>query len=392
MTAHRIRSADEALDIAIKLAAEFSSAASERDRTRRLPERELDALSDSGLLAISVPARFGGADVDVLTIAEVFRTLATVDASIAQIPHSHFVFLDAIRRQGSTAQQARVYGPVLGGARLANAQSERGGKTITDDSTTLSHNASGDLELNGTKYYSTGALYADLLVVRAVSGDHKVLVYLPKSTPGIVVTDDWDGLGQRTTASGTVVLDQVPVEADQVVDFTSLFDGPTTFGARAQLLHSAIDVGIARGALDAAVSVVGSARPWFEADVDRATDDPLVLQQAGELEVKVRAAEALLREAGRSITAAESELSATTAAEASIATAAAKVAAGRASVEVSSALFELGGTRSAADKLNLSRYWRDARTHTLHDPERWKIQHIGRWTLNQTFPPRHGQI
>jgi alkylation response protein AidB-like acyl-CoA dehydrogenase len=68
------------------------------------------------------------------------------------------------------------------------------------------------------------------------------------------------------------------------------------------------------------------------------------------------------------------------------------VACARASVEATSALFELAGTRSAAEPLNLSRYWRDARTHTLHDPIRWKVQHLGRWVVSGTVPPRHGLV
>ncbi len=70
----------------------------------------------------------------------------------------------------------------------------------------------------------------------------------------------------------------------------------------------------------------------------------------------------------------------------------AKVAATKASLEASSVLFELGGTRSASASANLARYWRDARTHTLHDASRWKLQHIGRYTLSGTLPPRHGQL
>ncbi|HLH14972.1 MAG TPA: acyl-CoA dehydrogenase family protein, partial [Solirubrobacteraceae bacterium] len=80
------------------------------------------------------------------------------------------------------------------------------------------------------------------------------------------------------------------------------------------------------------------------------------------------------------------------AARASIAVAAAKAFADRVSVESASAIFELAGTRSAADRLNLHRHWRNARTHTLHDPVRWKLQHIGRYTLNGVFPPQHGQV
>lgn len=399
--AHVIRSGVEAEEVARKLAASVAEGAAARDRDRRLPDAELAALSASGLLGITVPAAYGGAEVSVAVLAEVFRTLAVADGSVAQIPHSHFVFLDALRRQGSAEQQARYFAAALAGARFANAQTERGGRTITDDATTLRRRDEGGYLLDGTKYYCTGALFAHWLVVRAVLADEplsaggaapKALAYIPRDTTGVTVEDDWDGMGQRTTASGTVRLDGVLVDGSQVVPYTPIFDGPTTYGARAQVLHAALDAGIARGATEAAVRAVAKARPWFESGVDTAAQEPLLVQQAGELEITVRGAEALLREAATAIDVAEADPTADTTARASIATAVAKVAAARACVEASAVLFELGGTRSAADSLNLSRYWRDARTHTLHDPARWKVQHVGRWLLSGTPPPRHGQL
>ncbi|AEH10702.1 MULTISPECIES: SfnB family sulfur acquisition oxidoreductase [Protofrankia] len=396
-----VRSDAEALEIARKAAAGFAVHADARDRHRRLPMAEVDELSASGLLGITVPARFGGADVSVATLTEVFRVLAVADASLAQIPHSHFVFLDALRRRGGDEQQAFYFGEALAGRRFANAQSERGSRTIADDATTLRRRPGGGYVLRGEKYYCTGALFAHWLVVRAVLPDTpprpggavpRALAYIRRDSPGVSVEDDWDGMGQRTTASGTVRLDDVPVTADQVVDFSSIFDGPTTYGARAQVLHAALDAGIARGALDAAVGQVARARPWFESDEQRAADDPLLVQQAGELEIAVRAAEALLREAAAAIDAAERDPTEASTARASVATAVAKVTAARAAVRAADELFELGGTRSAAGPLNLSRHWRDGRTHTLHDPVRWKVQHIGRWLLSGAPPPRHGQI
>ncbi|HEX2317280.1 MAG TPA: acyl-CoA dehydrogenase family protein, partial [Thermomonospora sp.] len=293
------------MEVAGKLAASFAAQAGERDRDRRLPAGEVADLAGSGLLGVGVPARFGGAEVRVATLAEVFRTLGRADASLAQIPHSHFVFLDALRRQGTEEQRAFYFAEALRGARFANAQSERGGRTAAEDATTLRPRDGGGYVLDGEKFYCTGALFADWLVVRAVLADRpplpggaprRALAYIRRDTPGVTVEDDWDGMGQRTTASGTVRLDGVPVDEDQVVPYTSLFDGPTTYGARAQVLHAAIDAGIARGALDAAVVAVAKARPWFESGADTAAGDPLVVQQAGELEIAVRAAEALLRE------------------------------------------------------------------------------------------------
>ena len=52
-------------------------------------------------------------------------------------------------------------------------------------------------------------------------------------------------------------------------------------------------------------------------------------------------------------------------------------------------LHELAGTRSVLGADNLDRYWRNARTHTLHDPVRWKYFHVGNHALNGTAPPRH---
>ena len=395
-----VRTDAEAVEGAHKLVTGLALHAAARDRDRRLPEAELEELSRSGLLGITVPAHLGGAAVSVATLTEVFRVLATADPSIAQIPHSHFVFLDALCRRGTPDQQARFLPEALAGRRFANAQAERGGTASGQDSTTLRRHGSGYL-LSGQKFHCTGALFAHWLVVRAVLAEEpplpdgsprKAVAYLPRDTPGIAVLDDWDGMGQRTTASGTVRLDEVVVPADSVLGYSAIFAGPSTYGARAQVTHAAVDAGIARAALDVALVQATKARPWFESGVDRAVDEPLLIQRAGELEITVRAAEALLREAAAAIDLAERDLSDETTAHASVATAVAKVACDRAAVEVSSALFELGGTRSAAGSLNLSRYWRDARTHTLHDPSRWKVQHIGRWVLSGTPPPRHGQL
>lgn len=133
-------------------------------------------------------------------------------------------------------------------------------------------------------------------------------------------------------------------------------------------------------------------RPWFESGYDTAAEDPLLIQRFGELDLRRRAADALLATAARAVDAARADLDDDSAAEASIAVAAAKAYAGSAALEIADALFEVSGTRAALDSLNLHRHGRDARTHTLHDPARWKIQHLGRYVLNGTRPPRHGLL
>lgn len=385
---------DEALAVAAELAADFREEATERDALRRLPHAEVERLSASGLLGVTVPEEFGGADVRAETLAEIFRLLAAADASLAQIPQSHFVYVSVLRRQGTREQKEFFFGEVLGGRRFGNAQSEAGTKHVQDIRTRLVRRPDGTYVLDGVKHYSTGALFAHWIPVLARAGDDTLQVaYVPRDAPGLTVVDDWDGMGQRTTASGTVRLESVPVPADRVLPHHLTFQGPQLHGAVAQLLHAAIDAGIASGALAEAVEFVHTkSRPWFESGFDTAAEDPLLIQRFGELAIQVRAADALLAAAARSVDAARADLTDDSAAEASIAVAAAKVTAAKAAVEVGSALFEVSGTRAALDSLGLHRHWRDARTHTLHDPARWKVQHIGRHVLNGTRPPRHGLL
>ncbi|MFC5679652.1 SfnB family sulfur acquisition oxidoreductase [Aeromicrobium endophyticum] len=389
-----VLSGEQAVRVAGSLGEAFAEGAAQRDRDRLLPHDQVDELAASGLLAITVPAAFGGADLPVEVVAEVFRLLSKGDPNLGQIPVSHFVYVNQLRLQGTLDQQERFFAEVLAGRKFGNAQSERGTEHARDYRTTLTRN--GDAwRLDGTKFYCTGAMFADWIPVLAHAGPDGPLhvAWVGRHDDGVEVVDDWDALGQRTTASGTVRLDGVVVTDDQVTSYSDTFDGPTTFGSFAQVLHASIDAGIARAALeDAAAFVTTKSRPHPDADVRRAADDPLVVQTFGMLELQVRAAEALLAEAARAVDRADADLDAASAGHASLAVAAARASTSHAAVDTSSRLFEVAGTRSAASKESLDRHWRNARTHTLHDPAAWKVQHLGRWAVDSTLPPRHGQL
>ena len=387
--------AQGALRAATALASVYAEGAAKRDAERILPAAELDLLSASGLLGITVPPEYGGPGLSAETVASVFALLASGDPSIAQIPHSHFVYVNALRHQGTEAQKAFFFGEVLAGKRFGNAQSEVGTKNVRDYRTTLHPAGEGIWRLEGVKGYSTGALFADWIPVLTHLGVDGPLhvAWVDRNAPGVTVVDDWNGMGQRTTASGTVRLEDVEVHDSRITPYHLTFEGPQTYGAFAQLLHAALDVGVARRAItEAAEFVRTKSRPYPDAQVERAADDPLVVQAFGQMEVGIRAAEALLAEAGRAVDRAEARLTAESAAEASLAVAAARASSTEVSVEVGSRVFEVCGTRSALDSLNLHRHWRNARTHTLHDPAAWKVQHLGRFVVDGTLPPSHGQL
>ncbi len=394
MTAHVITTTTEALELARALGEQFARDDAARDAERRLPRAEVAALAASGLLGITVPRGHGGLGASARTVGDVFVALAAGDASLGQIPQNHFFFVEVLTEAASTAQQEHFYAEVLAGRHFGNALSERGTRTAFEYAIRFEPGPDGTALVEGTKHYATGSLFAPWIPLYANDPQGRlVAAWVPADDPGVEVVDDWSGMGQRTTGSGTVRFSGVRVPADRVVPAWRIFERPEVFGAFGNYLHAAIDVGIAEAALREGRHLLHTlARPWPEFGAERAVDDPLVIQGFGDLALSVRAARALLHEAGDAIDAARADLGETSAAEASVAVAAARAAADTAAVGVSSDVFALIGTRSAADELDLHRHWRNARTHTLHDPRRSKIHHLGRWHLTGTPPPSNGWV
>ncbi|MDR2315366.1 MAG: SfnB family sulfur acquisition oxidoreductase [Pseudomonas sp.] len=389
-----LRNDAEALQAARELAEVAREQAARRDQQRKLPWAEIELFTRSGLGSISVPKAHGGPDVSFETVAEVFRVISAADPALGQIPQNQFGMLQLIRLTATEAQQALIFRSVLDGWRIGNAGPERG----TKDTLTLKARitrAGDSYRISGEKFYSTGALFAHWVAVKALDDEGRQrLAFVRRGSPGLRIVDDWSGFGQRTTASGTVLLDQVPVDAELVIDNWRQRDIPNIQGAASQLIQAAIDAGIAEAAIDDAITFVREkSRPWIEANVDRASDDPYVIADIGRLKLELHAAEALLRKAARVLDEVNAApIDATSAARASIAVAEAKVLTTEISLQASEKLFELAGSRATLAEFNLDRHWRNARVHTLHDPVRWKYHAVGAYHLNGTLPARHSWI
>jgi len=390
----RIGSDAQAIAAAHAVAAELVQEAAVRDRERRLPWAELEHYVRSGLWGITVPKEYGGAGVSNVTLAEVTAIIAAADGSLGQIPQNHFYAVEIIRVNGSEAQKRFYFERVLQGDRLGNALAEIGTKNSAERKTRLTADPQGGYRINGRKFYATGALYADWVPTSAIDDNGvQQLALVPRNADGLSIVDDWSGFGQRTTGSGSAVFDNVHVPADAVLGFQASFDRPTQVGPLAQLLHAAIDLGIARAAfVDLIRFVQTRSRPWVDSGVERAADDPLTIREVGDLTIQLHAAEALLERAACKVDLASADANADTVAAASIAVAEARVLTTNVSLAASSKLFELAGTQATLAENNLDRHWRNARTHTLHDPVRWKYHAIGNYYLNDKNPPRHGAI
>lgn len=118
-----------------------------------------------------------------------------------------------------------------------------------------------------------------------------------------------------------------------------------------QLVFSNFYLGIALGALDfSAKYTTTSTRVWpFGGDnKDKPTDEFYVLERYGNFKAHLRAAEALATDTGLRVTA---------------------------------GVFEVTGARATSIKVGLDRFWRDVRTHSLHDPVAYKNRELGRYTL-----------
>ncbi|MGK8436454.1 SfnB family sulfur acquisition oxidoreductase [Ectopseudomonas hydrolytica] len=384
----------EALQAAHALAEAAQLEVIQRDRERRLPWELVERFTASGLGSIAVPRAFGGPQLSHVTIAEVFRIISAVDPALGQIPQNQFGLLGVLQAAASEEQQQRLFASVLAGWRIGNGGPERGSKHTLDIQARLVQR-DGRWLFSGEKFYSTGALFAHWIASKALDDQGRPwLAFIQRGRAGLRIVNDWSGFGQRTTASGTVLLNDVEVDENNLIPLWPLADKPSIQGAFSQLIQAAIDLGIADGALrDTLDFVRHKARPWIDAKVERAGDDPYVIADVGRLQIELHAAEALLHKAARVLDeVAASAIDADAAARTSIAVAEAKALTTEISLTASEKLLELAGSRATLAEFGLDRHWRNARTHTLHDPVRWKYHAVGAWHLNQRHPARHSWI
>ena len=387
--AHIVKNDVEAIEIAERLARRFREGAALRDREGLLPLAELDEYSQSGLWSINVPKTYGGPEVSYATLAKVISIIASADPAIAQITQNHLAIVATVELDGTEEQKKLFFDWALKGIRYGNAFSELKSKNVAAFETKVAFDGD-DAIVNGEKFYTTGALLSHVVPIVAVDETGQgYLVFADRDAPGLTVTNNWSSFGQRTTASGSVKIDNVRVPKERAVKVVS-FDHPTIGGPVSQIIQSAIDLGIGRGAIEDTISFVKTkSRPWIDSSKESASEDLFTIAAIGDLEIRLHAAEALLDIAGRAIDAARHSPSLESVSEATIKTGESKVLTTEIAILATNKLFELAGTRSTLAEHGLDRHWRNARVHTQHDPVRWKFYHVGNYYLNGVHPPRH---
>jgi alkylation response protein AidB-like acyl-CoA dehydrogenase len=365
------------IGMAEDVAGQLQADAAARDRANRPPAAEVELLRSSGLLAAD----------DVVTGA-VTRIVSAADASIGHLIGYHYLHLWRARLFGNPAAADRMRAdPRWFWAGVSNP---------LDAALNLTPDGDGFI-VDGRKTFATGASVADRLVVSATRTDtgEKLTFTVDAKQPGISYPSDWDNSGQRLTASGGVVFDNVAVSGEDVLGGQPEGDIRLSLAALGfQLALTQVYVGIAAGALaQTAEYTRGNSRPWFLANVDRAVDDPYILAGYGELVAQVEAVGLLTDKAEvslRQATAAGTDLTAAQRAETAVAISSAKVFATKVVNETTAKIFEFMGARATASKYGFDRFWRNARTLTLHDPVVYKAREVGAYFLTGEHPPFTG--
>ena len=383
------------LDALIPIVAELRAADAAAERDRVLQYDALTALRGTGVLSLRVPGRYGGPGGSVRDVLTAVIRIAEASSNVAQALRPHFGFAERLLSNRATeAERQQWFPPVAAGLVVGNAVTDTRGRTPGSADTTLLAGEDGVLRLNGHKFYSTGTLYADAIAVSAVdAAGNDLQVIIPTDRDGVELFDDWDGFGQRTTASGSSRFTDVAVDADEVTTVSSgRFLGHGT--AFLQLYLAAVTAGIAAAVRADAVDYVRHrARPAAHSPAERAGEDPFILRAVGEIAASAAAAETLVLSAADTLDTlvdSGSQLDPGALAHTAAVVAQAQLLTERLTIAAAERLFDTGGASATARGLNLDRHWRNARTIASHSPLDYKAHAVGDYLVNGTAPPASG--
>jgi len=376
------------------LASQIKTDVVRNDAIGRYPTASIQALKASGLFKASVPRQLGGLGAGHRFSLEAQLRLAMTDSSVAQLFKVHDELVREVLCYCPPFQRQRIATEILeSDAVLGLAVAEAGRTADSPLQTEAKPDGRGGFVVNGAKIYTTGAAEADLIAtwgfnVAAATAEAPMLgmqmLLIPRDTPGVTIHRDWDVLGQRATDSGSITFNNVECPADWVGSVPG--KGPLLHSSlRYQAGFAAVLTGIGLGALAQATEFVQThSRPWAAAHVDRACDDPMLQRNTGELAADLAAAYAMVMSTAELLDAFDSSPGDRGALALPIS--AAKSVAHRASLRACSEIHGLMGTRSVSSKFGLDRWWRNARTLSLHDPVEYKHVELGRHLLTGWDP------
>ena len=380
-----VDSADPIVLAAEALRRELAVDSVARDRAGGRPTEQIALLKASGLPSAAISSLYGGAGAPWHSVLRAVREIARTDGSIAHLYGYHHLPLHTVRSIGSKAQRAEW---LVGSAR-ENWLWANSGNVMSK--TSHGRREGTGWVVDGFRPFSSGTHVADRIMVSWEAEDARFTAVVPADRDGLIVEDDWNGIGQTQTGSGRLSFRGLRVWPEEILRFPAEL---TPFQSLTSLLQQAVlanvFIGSAQGALDEGRDyTVAKSRPWIYSGHARHTDDAFVQERYGALYARTLAAAELADKAARSLDTAYAKGEALTEAERgllAVELATANVYAGEIGLAASGGVFEVMGARSATRANGFDRFWRNVRTHTLHNPAEYKKRTIGKWLLTGSFP------
>ncbi|GAA0565962.1 acyl-CoA dehydrogenase family protein [Actinomadura livida] len=382
----------EWIDRARRVAGILAGDAAQRDRDGKAPYREVELLKESGLVTLLGPAAHGGGGETWTTALRVCREVSKADGSVGQLLGYHYLWSWATRFFGTEEQIARDE------ERYTRNRYFYGGAINPRDKDIVATDEGDALRLNGGKSFASGSLVSDLTCLTcALEDGSRLFVIVDSKSPGLVYNHDWDNMGQRLTESGSITATDLIVPWNDAIGDAEKKSTPMVYGSLSlltlQLVMTNLYLGIAEGAMESAAEYTRTkTRPWPYGgdDKDAATDEWYILEAYGDFRSKLWAAEALIEQVNERLSgllhgpreAVTMEMRGETAVRIS----AAKQRIIRDGLDVCTRVFEVMGARSTSAAYGFDRFWRNLRTHSLHDPVAYKAREVGRYTLLGELP------
>ncbi|MFF7710396.1 acyl-CoA dehydrogenase family protein [Pseudomonas sp. NPDC007930] len=367
------------------LYARLAATAAARERRREQPYQEVAELAALGFGALRVPTALGGGGLSVAQLTEQLLQLASADANFVQVFRAHFIFVESLLLAEPSSNRDLWLRRIAAGAVVGGAHTERN-PVNTDHFATQLHSEGGERWLSGEKYYATGSLFADWVATLAEDEDQRLtLLVVPRDAEGLSLPDDWDGFGQRLTASGSARFERVKVGAENALPiFESLAPYATSL---AQHFHLIALAGIARNAHADAVDYVRARTRYFSHGSGQLPrDDAQVQALVGELSSAAYSSAVIVRDIGERLDTMVAWLAqpganadALNGLEHDVFRAQHLLV--QRVLEAATRLFDVGGASALAESRNWDRHWRNARTLASHNPVDFRLRAIGNYEL-----------
>ncbi|HXD29376.1 MAG TPA: acyl-CoA dehydrogenase family protein [Arthrobacter sp.] len=381
----------------------IAAGASAREQDHELPADQIRELAAAGFGALRVPLERGGLGASLPQLFALLTELAAADSNIAQALRAHFAFAEDRLLAAPGPGRDLWLERFVRGELVGNSWTEVGSVEVGQVQTKVvpaPDLGPGRFRVNGTKYYSTGSIFADWIDVYAERTDTstRIIAAIDAHQPGVTHGDDWDGFGQQTTGSGTSTFTDAVVGEENLIDFDTRFKYQTAFYQAVLLVVQAGSIRAAQREFSDEVRV--RTRTFSHAAAPVWREDPQILQVIGELAAAGFAGEAIVQRVAGALQDAhdaaldlraglitvEEEERVNDAAE--LASSEAQVALTPLSVNAISHAFDALAASATSTAKNLDRHWRNARTVGNHNPYVFKARLVGDRSVNGSALPR----